>query len=165
MGQTSARFQRADPLVFNVSDPTLEGDAATRQYVDSIMHRSEDPSQVHIEGGGSIRFDQEALDSLQLQPTGVIFRQQPEVLNLSGPSGGSITINSGSGLQSSNWGSVTELRLDLPNDDDFRRLQNDTSLISRVLTELVGRVERVEQENRDLRTLLDTLEFNIRTRR
>jgi len=111
------------------------GDVATREYIESILHTYSEVHQFHIDGGGSVRVD-----------------YPPSIIG-DGPisGGGSLLITTGEGLQASSWGSTNELRLELQNNSEFRVLQD--------------RVTRLEQENRELRSRVNTLALAIRNRR
>jgi hypothetical protein len=149
------------PLVVNLGDPTSLDDAATREYVLQTYSESQ---PFHIDGNGSIRVDQEPLSSLQIQSTGIQLGHQPIVTDGPLSGGGQLLVAAGSGLQAS-WGHThQELRLDLPNNEDFRSLQNNTDTISSIVNDLLGRVNRIEQENRDLRARLSILEFGLGNR-
>ncbi len=68
--------------------------------------------------------------------------------------GGPLLMSSGSGVNAS-W---IENHLNLSTNEEFTRLQRDVRTLSEVVTSLVAQVGRLEIENSELRTVLNSLQ-------
>jgi hypothetical protein len=112
---------------------------------------------------GSIRIDSSSLRPLQVEPTGVQIGPAPENIGNGLSGGGPLLVSSG-GMGS--WDSIHHL--DISGNNDFNQLQSivyeNNVRLTYTLSELLGRIARLESDNQELRARMDLLEFNTRNR-
>lgn len=165
------------PSISSLWDELLNISKLREEEWDLMTHRNPPPGMLgpptsevlhptfYGDDSGSIRIDSSSLRPLQVEPTGVQIGPAPENIGNGLSGGGPLLVSSG-GMGS--WDSIHQDPFDIAGNADFNQLQSivyeNNVRLTYTLSELQGRIVRLENDNQELRARINLLEFNTRNR-